>query len=337
MSTAIKLIGVDFTSSPSRTKRITVAQGQLVVNADSRARAVTLGSKDGKPRKTSRVAYIGAQDSSLTDASSVYLLLERLDQFPTWEPFEQLLEAPGPWIGGFDFPFSLPRELVEHLNWPRDWASLVLHCNGLTRSQLRDTFKAFCDARPVGQKFAHRATDIPAGSSSSMKWVNPPVAYMFHEGAKRLLNAHCSLPGMFEGRPDAIALEAYPGLLARSITKASYKSDDKAKQTPERLAERISIVEALQTGQHRLKLKVQLTAHQRQALIDDPGADLLDAVLCLVQAAWASQADQTTFETETLGQSERIAPTTGLLATVASRHYGLKPGFDPLEGWIIGA
>jgi hypothetical protein len=25
------------------------------------------------------------------------------------------LRRPGPWLGAFDFPFSLPRELIEHL------------------------------------------------------------------------------------------------------------------------------------------------------------------------------------------------------------------------------
>jgi hypothetical protein len=27
------------------------------------------------------------------------------------------------WVGGFDFPFSLPRELVEHLGWPTSGAA----------------------------------------------------------------------------------------------------------------------------------------------------------------------------------------------------------------------
>jgi hypothetical protein len=37
------------------------------------------------------------------------------------------------------------------------------HYAGLTREQIRDTFAAFCNARPAGNKFAHRAsTGSPA-------------------------------------------------------------------------------------------------------------------------------------------------------------------------------
>ena len=92
------------------------------------------------------------------------------------------------------------------------------HYRALSREQIRDAFAAFCAARPVGGKFAHRATDGPAGSSPSMKWVNPPVAYMLHADLPLLLDAGVYLPGLMPpGTGDAqrVALESYPGLLAR--------------------------------------------------------------------------------------------------------------------------
>jgi hypothetical protein len=39
----------------------------------------------------------------------------------------------------------------------------MAHYASLSRAEIRDTFAAFCAARPVGGKFAHRATDAPAG------------------------------------------------------------------------------------------------------------------------------------------------------------------------------
>src|SRR5690606_3884607 len=105
---------------------------------------------------------------------------------------------------------------------------------------------------PAGNKFAHRATDLPAGSSSPMKWVNPPVAYMLHAGAPRLIAAGLTVYSLHAGDPQRIALEAYPGLIARSITRASYKSDTKAKQTAARRTARRQIVEALEQGHYRL-------------------------------------------------------------------------------------
>ncbi|WP_374355432.1 hypothetical protein [Chitinimonas sp.] len=153
----MQLLGIDFTSRPSRRKPITIALGRL-------------------------------------DGANV--LLEQLLRLPDFPAFEQLLLRPGPWLAVCDFPFGLPRELVETLNWPRQWDALMRHYRQQSRASLREQFKAFCQARPAGKKFAHRAVDQIAHSSPSMKWVNPPVAWMLLEGAPRLLDAGVSLPGL---------------------------------------------------------------------------------------------------------------------------------------------
>jgi hypothetical protein len=265
------LIGVDFSSAPSRRKPIVVAHGTL---------------------------------------AGAVLRLDRLQPLPSLDELAHFLSQPGPWLGGFDLPFGLPRELVLALGWPTAWPALMAHYAGLSRAEIRATFAAFCDARPVGAKFAHRACDRPAGSSPSRKWVNPPVAYMLHAGVPRLLAAGVHLPGLHPGDPQRVALEAYPGLLARELLGArSYKSDDKAKQTPERLIARKDLVEALEQGRSRLALRLKLSHAQRDALVEDASGDALDAVLCLLQAGWAA------------GQPG----------------YGLPADMDPLEGWIVSA
>lgn len=172
------LVGVDFSSAPTARKPIRLAFGQ-------RRGAV--------------------------------VKLERQEALPSLDAFAAWLAAPGAWLGGFDLPFGLPRELVETLGWPTEWAPLIAHYASLSRAEIRDTFAAFCDARPAGRKFAHRACDGPAGSSPSMKWVNPPVAYMLHAGVPRLVAAGVHLPGLHAGDPSRVALEAYPGLLAREL------------------------------------------------------------------------------------------------------------------------
>ena len=145
-----------------------------------------------------------------------------------------------------------------------------------------------------------------------MKWVNPPVAFMLHAGVPLLLNAGVHLPGLHDGDDSRVALEGYPGLLAREVLGSrSYKSDDKAKQTPDRLIARKDLITALELGQTRLKLRLKLSHAQRDLLVDDAKGDAIDAVLCLIQAAWAH---------------EHGAP-----------FYGLPPHIDALEGWIITA
>lgn len=272
----MQLIGCDFSSSPSARKPIVLA----------------LGSSIG---------------------GRVQLL--KLEQLTSLDAFSSWLAQPQRWLGVFDLPFGLPRELVETLQWPLTWPELIAHYAGLSREEIRATFAAFCNSRPVGGKFAHRAADKPAGSSPSMKWVNPPVAFMLHAGVPRLLAAGVHFPGLYEGDKARVALEGYPGLLAREVLGSrSYKSDDKAKQTPERLIARKDLITALELGQTRLGLRLKLTHAQRDALVGDAKGDALDAVLCLVQAAWANKQE-----------------------VAGDALYGLPLNIDPLEGWIITA
>ena len=250
--------------------------------------------------------------------------LARLERLASLSAFADWLKQDNSWLGAFDLPFGLPRELVQTLGWPTDWRDCMVHYAALSRQQIRQTFAAFCDDRPVGGKFAHRATDLLAGSSPSMKWVNPPVAYMMHAGVPLLLQAGVVLPGLSASLPLAandavsplkVALEAYPGLLAREVLgKRSYKADDKARQTPERLIARKDLITALEQGNTRLGLRLKLSHAQRDALADDASGDALDAVLCLMQAAWA----QTRLE-------------------AGDARYGLPSNMDPLEGWIVSA
>jgi hypothetical protein len=278
---ALRLHGVDFTSAPRARKPITVA--------------------------------------SAAPPAAGALALRALEALTSLEAFDAWLRVPGPWVAAFDFPFGFARGFVAAQGWPLDgpraWAEVTARVGALSRPALIARCRAWCDARPAGSKFAHRACDASAGSSASMKWVNPPVALMLHAGAPRLLAAGARLPGLLEdGRtdPQRVALEGYPGLLARAVLgRASYKSDAPGARTDAaRRAARERLVTALETGEHPAALRVGFGA-LREACVDDPGADRLDAVLCLVQAAWA--------------WGRRDAG------------WGLPAAIDPLEGWIVGA
>jgi hypothetical protein len=275
------LAGIDFSSTPRPRKPITVAlarpgQGDVLALAD----------------------------------------LLRLPSLAAWSDW---LATPGPWVGAFDFPFGLPRDFVaQGLGWPvdgeRPWATLTRRLAALSRAELIAHCRAWCDARPPGAKFAHRATDPRAGSSPSMKWINPPVVLMLHEGAPRLLAAGVSLPGLHTAGADParVALEGYPGLLARAVLgRASYKSDEPARRAdPLRRAARERLIAALETGDHPFDTRIDFGLW-REPCLDDAGADALDAVLCLAQAGWAWRQ--------------------------RASGWGLPPDLDPVEGWILGA
>lgn len=265
----MQVLGVDFTSAPSRRKPIVVAHGTLDVDE---------------------------------------VRLTGIESLEDWPAFEELLTRPGPWLGAFDFPFGLPREAVTDLGWPGTWDGMVRHCVSLGRSGFRATLDTYRESQPIGRRYAHRTTDHPARSHSPLKLVNPPVGLMFLEGAPRLLEAGVHLPGLRAGDPQRVAVEAYPGFLARSIESASYKGDASAARTPSRYAARARILNALASGAHPLGLRLVVDDAMAVSLLEDHRGDRLDATLAMMQA--------------------------GACARAGHPGFGLPRKIDPLEGWI---
>ncbi|MFN3914288.1 MAG: DUF429 domain-containing protein [Aquabacterium sp.] len=304
------LMGLDFSCAPSKRKPLTLA--------------------------------VGRRDGSV-------LRLDRLDTIQTLDAWAEQLSSPGEgFVMGCDFPFGLPRAFVEALKQhgpgelpqtlsqpltaevPSEAARLIRalhqHCSD------RSGFQRLVDgwgqswhtegpgAPVAGRKLLHRRTDgaMPGVSSTSpLQTHYVPVGKMYFEGLHRLIEADITLPGLHPGRPDAVALEAYPGLLAHEVLgRRSYKTDaaanTEAQQT--RLIARMDLVDALEQGRTRLGLRLKLSPAQRDHLVADPMGDRLDAVLCLLQVAWAHQ------------QAEAGSPCWGLPAEV-----------DPVEGWILSA
>jgi Protein of unknown function (DUF429) len=264
------LWGVDYTCAPSRRKPVTVA----------------------------RASWSGAS----------VLRLERIDELPSMAGFESLLAESGPWLGAFDFPFGLPRAFVDAQELGSDAAAVMaeLRRRCPTRMDFRALVDAWGNTRPAGQRLIHRATDtaMPGVTSTSpLQTRYVPVGFMYYEGLSRLLAAGATLPGLHAGDATRVAVEGYPGLLAHElIGRRSYKNSPEA----DRLIARKDLVDALEQGRSRLGVRLRFSHAQRDALADDASGDRLDAVLCLVQAAWAA----------------------------GRPGYGVPAGVDAVEGWI---
>jgi hypothetical protein len=265
-----RICGVDFTSRPRARKPITIASGRLVAGG---------------------------------------FMLDTLEACDDWPGFEAWLRREGPWIAGFDFPFGLPRSAVLDLGWPTTWEGVVRHCAAMGREAFRAALDGHREQRPAGNRYAHRAADLPAKSHSPLKLVNPPVALMFLEGSIRLLEAGVSIPGMRDGDPRRLAFEAYPGYCARLLGAGSYKNDATARQTPARRKARALMVRKLASSDNPFGFALQAPAALSRSLVADATGDRLDAVLCAMQAAWAWRR--------------------------RGRNYGLPGSIDPLEGWIL--
>ena len=307
MSLPEALLGLDFSCAPSARKPLTLAWGR-------RAGAV--------------------------------VRLDRVDELLTHDELSALIQPgspalPGGFVMGCDFPFGLPRAFVDALSahGPGDLPDrltpppmvsqaerLILalhrHCGDRAGFQrLVDGWgQSWHPDRPPGPKLLHRPTDQAApgvSSTSPLQTRYVPVGKMYFEGMKRLVDADLSLPGLRAGRPDAIALEAYPGLLAHELLgRRSYKTDAQADATAQqaRLIARMDAVDALEQGRTRLGLRLKLSPAQRDHLVSDPRGDRLDAVLCLLQAAWAHVQHE-----------------------AGHARWGLPDAIDPVEGWILSA
>ena len=117
------LLGVDFTSAPSRRKPITVARGRC--------------------------------QGSL-------LRFERLDVCTDFTAFEAALAEPGPWLGAFDFPFGLPRLFVEQLALGASAHAVIgeLRRRCATRMDFRALVDAWGNTRrPAGHQLHQPAAD----------------------------------------------------------------------------------------------------------------------------------------------------------------------------------
>lgn len=210
----MKVLGIDFTSRPSRRKTITCLHGSL----------------DGK-----------------------ILRAGKLEAWTSYAAFEEALAQPGPWIAGLDFPFGQARRFIETIGWPRDWPGYVAHAGSLGRDGFRSTLNAYRAERPEGDKEHRRAADKAAGSISPQKLYGVPVGMMFFEGAPRLLASSVTIPHLKEGDPKRIVVEAYPGVLARALVgRRSYKTDTTSKRTADQRAVRLDILQQLEKQAPRL-------------------------------------------------------------------------------------
>ncbi len=139
-----------------------------------------------------------------------------------------------------------------------------------------------------------------------------PVGKMFYQGAPRLLSAGASVEPCRPTGDDRVAVEVYPAVVARRfIARASYKNDERRKQTPVQRAARKELVGGLRSEVLRREygFTVVMEESWERVFVDDVSTDALDSLLCAVQAAWAY--------------------------TKRDENYGVPEECDPNEGWIL--
>jgi hypothetical protein len=240
------------------------------------------------------------------------LRVEDYEEMTDFTGFEKFLGRPGPWVCGMDFPFGQPRSLVSALGWPEGWEGYVGEVGRLSREEFENAIRADMFRRPAGSKYRYRLADRRSGSSSAMMLFRVPVGKMFYRGAPRLRASGVSIEPCRPNGDARVAVEAYPAVVARRfLARASYKNDERKKQTTAHRAARERLVAGLEskTLKEAYGFTVAMDDSWREELIREPVADALDSLLCAVQAAWAY--------------------------TKRDENYGVPPECDPDEGWIL--
>jgi hypothetical protein len=100
----MRVLGIDFTSAPNRSKPLTC------LNCTFDGHALRAGA---------------------------------LEEWPDFSGFEETLRRPGPWIAGMDFPFGQSRKFIETIGWPTDWHGYVSHTRSLGRADFRDALNSY--------------------------------------------------------------------------------------------------------------------------------------------------------------------------------------------------
>lgn len=268
----MRVFGIDFTSAPSPRKPIHFAMCRL---------------------------------------ESGVLHLDGLCAFDVMDSFRNFLHMEGPWVAGMDFPFGLPREFLEPLNWRAEWCSYVARAASMRRGEFKELARAVSRDATAGRRYLKRRTDRLAGARSPMNVVQPPVGLMFHAGAPALLSSGVSVLPVREGCGERLVFEAYPRLVVEAlIGRRSYKdekSDDSGRARREARSQLLDALSGEAVAEH-YGLGVSGLDGLRGELLDDLSGDRVDALMCSVQAAWAWQR--------------------------RDRGYGFPDDVDAVEGWI---
>jgi hypothetical protein len=255
----MKVLGLDFTSAPSKRKPITCVESSL---------------------------------------KGCTLVAERLRTLNSLEEFETFLQHDGPWIAGIDLPFGQPRRLIDNIGWPANsWEEYVGFLSQRSAEEFDQILKGYKKDRPKGDKQHLRRTDELAGSKSPMMMYGVPVGKMFFRGAPLLAKSLACIIPCRPTDSDRLVVEAYPGIVARKWSDGSYKGESPSKDTTARKMQREGILSKILSSSltELYGLELHMEGISAETLISDPKGDRLDSLLCTIQAAWAYSAKQDGF------------------------------------------
>jgi signal transduction histidine kinase len=246
----MKIVGIDFTSIPSLEKPLPCIHG-------------TFNKNQG-------------------------LILERMELFTDFHQFESFIGQNGTWVLGIDCPLGLPTTFLSQSSDSQEWSDYVATIAEMGWKKFESAIKKYKSKQPSKLKDRLRLTDELARALSPLKLINPPLAKMFYELAPRLLAAGVSVLPCHPTDEKRIVLEAYPALLARRFA-GKYKGTSKTFTHSEIQDARKAILKGIGSEEFIAEFGFQVEIGEEITIkaLEDERGDVLDSVLCAVQAGWA--------------------------------------------------
>lgn len=275
------IYGIDFSSSPS-------AIDSMAINA-----------------KWIYLATCKLDGNCLTVKSLTKMNGEKADDYTN---LVELLNLAGPWVAGIDVPFGMPVECIEYFKWllaedtEQIWAQYV---DRVRKMKTRKDFKKLIESwrhpskvNDSGEKERvrkYRLIDNLMNSQSPMNCIRPAVGSMFFNASDILRNLPASIhPVRLKSEENRHIVEAYPRMVVDRLSLSSkmYKDADDLEDVRRQILACLFDESKGSSIQDWYGLSVAMEDNTAAECVADKAGDMIDSVLCAVQAAWASRQER---------------------------------------------
>ncbi len=312
----MRVYGLDFTSKPTTSKKLTLAVCFL----------------DGATLKVERLEKLESKKDG------------DFSEFEDWLHGKgKKWSAEKEWIAGIDFPFGMPLGAIEFFGWlnsvvDHDWAAYVaaIHRQSPDVSRFQTVIESWKKVSRTGadkRVFLTRYTDkiatiagtVPSSTMKVHPQCRPPVGRMFFEGAKRIAASNVSIPPVRVNDEKRVVVEAYPRLVADKFQAGCKYKDGK------KLDDRRDLLLKWASQQNPYGVTVSFQDEKdrkdRKDCVEDESGDTIDSVFCAMQAAWSWLVEQDEAKQGSKARTQRYGVPIFSIPC-------LKKVVD-LEGWIV--
>ena len=217
------------------------------------------------------------------------LHIQQVESLDSLRDFELFLQRSGPWVTGVNFPIGQPWNFLKKMSLPDHWAGYIRSLARWDEAVFEKKVKSYIKKFKAGNGGSLRITDSLAHGQSPLMLTGESLGKNFFAGAKRLRDAGVSVPPCAVKKENRVVVEVCPELVARRFAYR-YKETRKKSELQQAAEDaRKSILSGLKSSEFEAEFgfTVELEGAVSLKSVEDSKGRYLDAVLAMIQAAWA--------------------------------------------------